>query len=149
MNLVRWDPLRELEEVSEKLNRLVSRPAVRGENRNETMTVADWIPTVDISETEDEYLIKADLPGVKREDVKITVQERVLTIQGERAQEREEKGKRYHRVERTYGNFARSFTLPDYVDDTKVTAEFKDGVLNLHLPKSEKARPKAIEVEVA
>ena len=149
MNLVRWDPLRELEEVSEKLNRLVSRPAVRGENRNETMTVADWIPTVDISETEDEYLIKADLPEVKREDVKITVQERVLTIQGERAQEREERGKRYHRVERTYGNFARSFTLPDYVDDTKVTAEFKEGVLKLHLPKSEKARPGAIEVKVA
>ena len=149
MNLVRWDPLRELGEVSERFNRLVSRPAVRGENRNETMTVADWIPTVDISETEDEYLIKADLPEVKREDVKITVQERVLTIQGERAQEREETGNRYHRVERTYGNFARSFTLPDYVDDTKVTAEFKEGVLKLHLPKSEKARPRAIEVKVA
>ena len=149
MNLSRWDPSRELEEVSEKLNRLFSRPAVRGESGKETMTVADWIPAVDICETEAEYLIKAELPEVKREHVKITLQERVLTIQGERVQEREERGKRYHRVERAYGNFARSFTLPDYVDDTKVTAGFKDGVLTLHLPKSEKARPKAIEVKVS
>ncbi|HJU06740.1 MAG TPA: Hsp20/alpha crystallin family protein [Nitrospiraceae bacterium] len=149
MNLVRWDPFRELEEVSEKLNRVFNRQPVRGEKGKETMTVADWIPTVDISETDAEYLIKAELPEVKKEDVKIMLQEGVLTIQGERAQEREERGKRYHRVERAYGNFARSFTLPDYVDDTKVTAEYKDGVLTLHLPKSEKAKPKAIEVKVA
>jgi HSP20 family protein len=149
MNLVRWDPFRELEEVSEKLNRLFSRPSVRRDSGQEAMTVADWIPTVDISETEAEFLIKAELPEVKKEDVKITLQQGVLTIQGERAQEKEERGKRYHRVERTYGTFARSFTLPEYVDDTKVKAEFKDGVLNLHVPKSEKAKPKAIEVKVA
>jgi HSP20 family protein len=113
------------------------------------MAVADWIPTVDISETDTEFLIKAELPDIRKEDVKITLQHGVPTIQGQRAQEKEEQGTRYHRVERAYGTFARTFTLPDSVDDTKVKAEFKDGVLNLHLPKSEKAKPKAIEVKVA
>ena len=148
MSLVRWDPFRELEDVSDKLNRMFSRPSGRRENGQESMTVADWIPTVDISETEAELLIQAELPAVKKDDVKITLQQGVLTIQGQRTQEREERGKRYHRVERAYGNFARTFTIPDYVDDTNVKAEFKDGVLTLHLPKSEKAKPKAIEVKV-
>ncbi|TAJ25221.1 MAG: Hsp20/alpha crystallin family protein [Nitrospirae bacterium] len=115
----------------------------------EALTIADWVPTVDISETETEYLIKAELPEIKKEDVKVTLADGVLTIQGERKQEKEEKGKKYHRVERSYGRFVRSFALPDYVDDAKVTAEFKDGVLSLHLPKAEKAKPKAIEVKVS
>ena len=148
MNLVRWNPYRELEEVTEQLNRMFGRPAARRENGKELLTVADWIPIVDISETESAYVIKAELPDVKKEDVKVTVQEGVLTIQGERKQEKEEKGLKYHRVERSYGRFVRSFTLPDYVDDTKVKAEFKEGILNLHLPKSEKTQPKAIEVKV-
>ena len=149
MSLVRWDPFRELEEVSDKLNRMFSRPPARRDNGQEAMTVADWIPTVDISETDGEFLIKAELPEVKKEDVKITLQQGVLTIQGQRVQEREERGKRYHRIERAYGTFARTFTLPDYVDDANVRAEFKDGVLTLHVPKSEKAKPKAIEVKVS
>jgi HSP20 family protein len=148
MNLVRWDPFRELQEVTEQLNRVFGRSVARRENGKEQLTVADWIPLVDISETEHAYVIKAELPDVKKEDVKVTVQEGVLTIQGERTQERDEKGLKYHRVERSYGRFVRSFTLPDYVEDTKVKAEFKDGVLSLHLPKSEKTQPKAIEVKV-
>ncbi len=148
MNLVRWDPFCELEEVTEQLNRMFGRPAARRENGKELLAVADWVPIVDISETESAYVIKAELPDVKKEDVKVTVQEGVLTIQGERKQEREEKGLKYHRVERSYGRFVRSFTLPDYVDDAKVKAEFKDGVLNLYLPKSERTQPKAIEVKV-
>ena len=136
MNAVmRWDPFRELEEMSSRLN--------RGFN-----TVADWIPTVDIAETDAEYQIKAELPEVKKEDVKVTVEDGVLTISGERRHETEEKGKKYHRVERSYGSFVRSFTLPDHVDDAKVKAEYKDGVLHLHLPKSEKAKPKAIDVKI-
>jgi HSP20 family protein len=149
MSLVRWDPFRELEEVSDKLNRMFSRPSARRDNGQEAMTVADWIPTVDISETDAEFLIKAELPGVNKDDVKITLQQGILTIQGLRAQEREERGRRFHRVERAYGTFARTFTLPEYVDDTNVRAEFKDGVLTLHVPKSEKAKPKAIEVKVS
>ncbi len=89
----------------------------------EVMTVADWAPTVDISETEAEYAIKAELPEVKKEDVKVTVEDGVLTLQGERKQEKEEKGKKYHRIERSYGRFVRSFTLPDSVDESKVKAD--------------------------
>jgi len=145
--LMRWDPFRELEDMSDRLNRMFARPAART-NGKETMIVADWVPTVDISETDGEYQIKAEIPDVKKEDVKVTLEDGVLTIQGERKQEKEEKGKKYHRVERSYGSFVRSFSLPDVIDEGKVKAEFKDGVLNLHLPKSEKAKPKAIEVKV-
>lgn len=148
MALVRWDPFRELEEMSERLNRVFSRPSLRT-NGKENLTVADWIPTVDISESEGEYLIKAELPEVKKEDVKVTVENGVLTLQGERRQEKEEKGKKYHRVERAYGSFVRSFTLPETINEGGVKAEYKDGVLSIHLPKSERVKPKAIEVKVA
>jgi len=112
------------------------------------MTVADWAPTVDIEEGEHEYHIAAELPGLRKENVKITLQEGVLTLQGERKQEYEEKGKRFHRVERSYGSFIRNFALPDVIDEGKVSADFKDGVLHIRLPKSEKAKPRAIEVKV-
>ena len=148
MTLVRWDPFRELEDMSERLNRVFSRPTLRNTG-TENLTVADWMPTVDISESESEYLIKAELPEVRKEDVKVTVENGVLTLQGERRQEKEEKGKRFHRVERSYGSFVRSFTLPESVDEGGVRAEYKDGVLALHLPKSEKVKPKAIDVKVA
>src|SRR5215212_7557547 len=149
MTLVRWDPFRELEDMSDRLNRVFARPALRSTNGKENLTVADWMPTVDISESEGEYLIKAELPEVKKEDVKVTVENGVLTLQGERRQEKEEKGKKFHRVERSYGSFIRSFTLPESVDESMVKAEYKDGVLNLHLPKSERVKPKAIDVKVA
>lgn len=152
MSLVRWDPFRELEEMGERLNRAIAgRPGLAraSEAGREALTVPDWAPMVDITETDDEYLIKAEIPEVKREDVKVSVENGVLTMQGERKQEKEEKGKKFHRVERYYGSFLRTFTVPDNVDDTKVRAEFKDGVLNVHLPKTEKAKPKAIDVKVA
>ncbi|HMU54208.1 MAG TPA: Hsp20/alpha crystallin family protein [Nitrospira sp.] len=148
MALVRWDPFRELEEMSDRLNRVFARPGARTNNGKETLTVADWMPTVDISESDGEYLIKAELPEVKKEDVKVTVEDGVLTLQGERRQEKEEKGKKFHRVERSYGSFVRSFTLPESVDDAGVKAEYKDGVLSLHLPKTERVKPKAIDVKV-
>ena len=149
MNLVRWNPLRELEEMSDRLNRFLTRQDTQGSNGREMMMVADWSPSVDISETEEAFHIAAELPEVKKDDVKVTLENGVLTLQGERKEEREEKGRKIHRIERSYGRFVRSFTLPDLVDDTKVKAEFKNGVLHLHLPKSEKAKPKAIEVKVA
>ena len=113
------------------------------------MTVADWVPSVDITEDNKEYLIKAEIPEVNKNDVRVTVQEGVLTIQGERRQEKEEKDKRLHRVERAYGTFVRSFSLPEDVAEENVKAEFKDGMLWVHLPKTEKAKPKSIEVKVA
>lgn len=146
--LMRWDPFRELEDMSDRLNRMFARPAVRT-NGKETLTVADWAPTVDISETDGEYLIKAELPEVKKDDVKVTLEDGILTIQGERRREKDEKTTKYHRVERSYGSFVRSFSLPDQVDENGVKAEYKDGMLNLRIPKSEKAKPRAIEVKVA
>ena len=122
-------------------------PLVRGAGG--TDRGAQWAPLVDISEDDKEYLIKAELPEVKKEDVKVTAEEGTLTIMGERKFEKEEKGKKYHRVERSYGSFGRSFTFPDDASPDKVSAEFKDGMLTVHLAKTEKAKPQQIEVKVA
>jgi HSP20 family protein len=150
MAIARLDPFRELEEMERRFATLFGRvPARRVDGREETMTVFEWAPLVDIVENEHEYLIKAELPEVKREDVKVTVQDGTLTIAGERTIEKEEKDKKYHRIERAYGHFARSFTLPEDADPTRIRAEFKDGVLNVHVAKAEHARPKRVEVEVA
>jgi len=144
----RWDPFKELEEISDRFNRIFGRmPTYRPFGR-EALTVADWVPTVDISEDDQEYVIKAEVPAVEKKDVKISVEEGVLTIQGERKQEKEEKGKKFHRVESSYGSFVRSFTLPENVAEDKLRAEFKDGVLLVHLPKGEKPKAKAVEVKV-
>ena len=149
MNLSRVDPSRELEEMSERFARLIGRLPVRHDNGKEMMAVADWSPAVDISEDDKSYVIKAELPGVSKDDVKVMVQDGLVTIQGERKQEKEEKGKKYHRIERIYGSFVRTFAVPDDTDETKVMAEFKDGVLHINLPKSENAKPRAIDVKVA
>ena len=114
----------------------------------ETMTVPEWAPLVDIAEDEKEYLIKMELPEVDKKDVKVTVENGTLTISGERKAEAEEKSRKFHRVERFYGRFERNFSLPDDAESKDVKAEFKDGMLRVHLTKSEKARPKQIEVQV-
>lgn len=149
MNLVRWDHLKGLEEVSNRLNRIFGRPSASAEPGQEMLAMADWAPSVDISETDAAYLVRAEIPGVKKEDVEVTIQDGMLTIQGERKQETEEKGKKFHRVERCYGSFMRSFQMPDDADAEKVTAEFKDGMLNITLTKSEKAKPRQVNVSVS
>ncbi|HUK35590.1 MAG TPA: Hsp20/alpha crystallin family protein, partial [Vicinamibacterales bacterium] len=106
-------------------------------------------PAVDIQETDNEFILKADLPDVKKDDVKVALENGVLTVEGERKKEKEEKGKRFHRIERAYGKFVRHFTLPTEVDAANVKAEFKDGVLNVQLPKAAIAKPRAIDVKVA
>ncbi len=146
---MRWDPFKELEEMEKRLATFFGRIPMRADGEKEALTVAEWSPLVDITEDEKEYVIKAELPEVKKEDVKLTIEDNVLSISGERKYEKEEKGKKYHRVERAYGSFMRSFTLPDDADGAKISAEYKDGVLKVHVPKSEKAKPKAIEVKVA
>ena len=150
MNVItRWDPSREMEELQNRLSNLFGRtPARLAEGKEESITVAEWAPLVDITEDDKEYIIKTELPEVKKEDVKVAVENGLLTIVGERKFEKEE-NKKYHRVERAYGRFVRSFIVPDAVDADKVSAEFKDGVLKVHLPKSEKTKPKQIEVKVA
>lgn len=145
--IMKWNPFRELEDIQNRLGSIFGRAPARG-NGEETMTVCEWAPLVDITEDQNEYLIKAELPEVKKEDVKVSVENGTLTISGERKFEKEEKGKKYHRVERAYGTFMRSFTLPDAATGEKVSAEFKDGVLKVHLPKSEEAKPKSVDIKV-
>jgi HSP20 family protein len=143
-----WSPRRELVDLEKRLSTFFRRPST--ENREkEIMKVTEWSPLVDISEDDKEYVVKAELPEIKKEEVKVTVLDNVLCITGERKKEMEEKGKRYHRIEREYGSFMRSFALPDDADGSKVNAEYKDGILKVHLPKSEKAKPKSVEVKVS
>jgi len=148
MNLVRWDPLRDLEDMSNRLTRLVGYEPARRLAETEGAFFADWAPAMDVEESDKEYLIKTDLPDVKKEDVKVGIEAGVLSVEGERKREKEEKTRKFHRVERAYGKFVRRMSVPTDVDPTKVAAEFKDGVLNVHLPKSEAAKPKTIDVKV-
>jgi HSP20 family protein len=144
-----WDPFREMEEMQNRLLTLFGRrwPALRVQP-DEEFALMEWLPPVDIEEDNREYIVKAELPGMKKEEVKLKVEGGTLTISGERKAEKEEKDKKYHRLERSYGTFQRSFTLPEGTQPEKISAEFKDGVLLVHLPKDEKAKPKAIEVTV-
>jgi HSP20 family protein len=147
--LTRWDPFRELEEMQQRLSTVLGRRPQRGNGESkESITVAEWTPLVDITEDNKEYLIKAELPEIQRDQIKVTVENGMLVISGERKLEKEEKGKKFHRIERAYGSFVRSFALPDDADAEKVNAEFKDGLLAVHVAKSEAARPKQIEVKV-
>jgi HSP20 family protein len=145
--LAKWNPFRELEDIQNRLSSLFGRTSLRGLGE-ETMTVSEWAPLVDLAEDDKEYLIKAELPEVKKEAVKVTVENGVLTITGERKFEKEEENKKYHRIERAYGSFMRSFSLPEGAAGDKINAEFKDGVLKVHLPKSAEAKPKSIDVKV-
>ena len=150
--LTRWNPLRELEDFQSRILSAFnpgSSSRSLGDGDGNGHSSALWMPLVDITEDDKEYLITAELPEVKKEDVKVTVENAVLLVSGERKFEKEEKEKRYHRVERSYGSFARSFTLPTDGDPQKVNAEFKEGVLKVHVTKSEAAKPKQIEVKVS
>jgi len=138
-----WDPFRELNEFQNRLGSFFGRTPAPREQENYS-----WSPAVDIIEDDKEFLVKAELPEIKKEDVHVSVEGGVLTIHGERKFEKEEKNKRYHRCERSYGSFTRSFSLPEGADASHVRAEFKNGVLQIHMPKSEKAKAKQIEVKV-
>jgi HSP20 family protein len=144
-----WDPFKELEEFENRLGTMFGRLPVKTDGEKEAIfAAADWAPLVDITEDDKEFLVKAELPGMKKEELKVTVENGVMTISGERKIEKEEKGKTYHRVERAYGRFERSFTLPEKADSTKVQAQYKDGILELRLPKTEKAATKATQVAI-
>jgi HSP20 family protein len=145
MNMINWEPFRDLEEFVNRMSPALTR--WRGEVNGGT--TVQWSPTADISETDREYLVRAELPGVARKDVKVTIEDGVLTLSGERRFEKDDKSERFHRLERFQGSFARSFSLPDCADASAITAESKDGTLVVHIPKLESAKPKAIEVKVA
>ena len=120
--------------MESRLATLLATREPTGNGGKEALTVAQWSPLVDITEDEKEYLIKAELPDMKKEDVRLTVENGVLAISGERKFEKEEKGRKYHRIERAYGSFVRSFSLSEDADGSNVTANFKDGLLQVHLP---------------
>ena len=143
----KWIPWKDSDEMEQRLSAFLGQPA-HVDSDHEAMTVAGWTPLIDISEDEREYLIKAELPEIKKEDVKLTVRNQVLCISGERKCEQEAR-KTYHRRERAYGRFIRSFTLPNDIDSTRVSTEHKDGILAIHVPKIEKAIQTFIDVKAA
>ena len=148
MAVIRWTPFQDLAAVQDRMNRLFNE--FHNRHDDDVMTRGAWVPPVDIFENGNkELVIKAELPAMTREDIDVTVENQTLTIRGEKKFNHEVKDEQYHRVERTYGSFSRSFSLPSTVDVTKVSADYKDGVLTVTLPLREEAKPKQIKVEVA
>ncbi len=147
MAIVRWKPFRDMVSIQDEMNKLFDdffgRPVARTD-----WTEGVWSPSVDVSEDKDNVVIKAEMPGMNKDDVKISIQDNVLTLKGEKRQEKEEKDKNYHRIERSYGSFCRSFQLPTSVKSDKIKANYKDGVLSVMLPKTEEVKPKEIPISI-
>lgn len=151
MALIKWEPLRDIEDMFERYSRSLASPFFRSSDlarSSELLANGEWIPRVDICENENAFQIKAEVPGIRKDDVKVTVDNGVLTLQGERRHEHEDKGLRFHRVERSYGNFIRSFTLPTNVDAQQLKAHFHDGMLEVDIPKTAESRSTSMEIPV-
>lgn len=155
MSLVRWNPVRELANfpsdilsMQKEINHMFDRFFRGGTVADDGIMTTNWLPAVDLIEKDDEFVAKVELPGVNKDDVKITMQDNILTVRGEKKEEKETRQSNYHRLERSYGSFQRSFTLPNAVKADKVEAQYKDGILTITLPKSEEAKRKQIEVRV-
>jgi len=146
MTLVRWDPYRELLSVHDRVNRLFSNAFTRTDGEEAS---GFWVPPVDIYEEGDNLILKAELPGVRKEDLDVSVENNLLTLSGERRQESEVKEDQFHRLERFYGKFTRSFTLPVGIQTGHIHAEVRDGILTVTLPKAEEAKPKRIQIKAA
>ena len=144
MALIKWDPFRELDALNER----VGRP-IMGRSWDNALSTTAWNPSVDIFENGNEVVIKAELPGMDAKDIEVTLENNVLMLKGERRFEKEAKEENYHRVEREYGSFSRSFALPTLVNGDRVSAEYKDGVLKIVLPKKEEIKPKPIKIAAA
>lgn len=146
MSLTRFDPFRDLAVLHDRMNRLFG----EAYTAREEGTLSQWVPAVDIFQNEQkELVLKAELPEVAREDVAVTVENNTLTLSGERKLDREVRKDQFHRIERAYGSFSRSFSLPATVDSTKIAAEFKNGVLTIRLPFREESKPRSINIDVA
>lgn len=150
MAIVKWRPMREMVSIQDEMNwlfdRFFSRDILDGE---EFIYPAQWSPSVDISESKDEFVLSAELPGMSKDDIQVTYVDSSLKIEGERRQEKEQKNVNVHRVERDHGKFCRSFQLPTAIQPNKISADFKDGILTIRLPKAEEDRPKAIDVKIS
>lgn len=149
MALIRWDPFREMSALQERMNRLFSDVRAQAPVRGEEIVQGAWVPAVDIFETNEAIVLKAELPGITAQDISVEVKDNTLTLKGENKFEKEVKEENYHRVERSYGSFQRAFTLPGTIHQEKVKAKFKDGILEITLPKVEEAKPKQVKVEIS
>jgi HSP20 family protein len=147
MAIVRWEPLRELASIQNEMNRLFG-TVFDAPAASNGSTLRRWMPAMDLVETEDHFVLRADLPGLAEEDVTIEVEDNVLTVSGERKAERETTKEGYHRVERAFGSFSRSLTLPEGVDAEAVNANFDRGVLEIRIPKPEQRKPRKISIGV-
>ena len=149
MALIRWEPVRELNTIQSEMNRLFNTLFDAPTGAGNGVTAARrWIPPMDLVETEDEFVLRADLPGVSEEDVKVELDDNVLTVSGERKAEHEERKEGYYRVERSSGSFSRSLTLPEGVDADAVKAAFDKGVLEIRIPKPEERKPRKVAISV-
>ena len=146
MRVIKWEPFRDVDDMFERVFADTLRRWQR--TSNDERRVYDWAPAADVSETDGEYLIKAELPEVGKDDLNITVQEGVLTLAGERKEEKREDNEKVHRIERFHGSFSRRFTLPDDADEQGIKAESKDGVLVIHIPKQKVAHPQPRQIQV-
>lgn len=144
--LVRWDPFKELSSLREEIDRLFD--SFFGRTSLFREKELSFSPAIDVEETDNSFIVKAEVPGMKKEDIKVTIDEDGITISGERKKEKEEKGKTYHRIEMAYGKFKRYIPFPKEVEPDKAKAKYKDGILEIEVPKSEKAKPKEIEIKV-
>ncbi len=142
--VTRYSPLRELVTMNDRLNRMFEQAYGQA---NGALEYGQWIPAVDLKEEESQFVLKADMPGMKKEDLDINVENNVLTISGDRRFEDEEKKESYHRIERAYGRFVRSFTLPTRVQSDAIGASYKDGILEVTIPKAEESKPKKIAIK--
>jgi len=145
-DLMRWEPVSDMFELRDDMNRLLGDFFMT--RKEKAMSKLGWMPSVDVSESENEYTIKADIPGMKKEDIKISLERNTMSISGERKEEVEEKNKNYVRREKSYGSFFRSFELPHAVDSKNIKATYSDGVLSINVPKSEESKPKEIKIDV-
>lgn len=150
MTMVRFEPFRELAQMQDRINRIFGDAYTRRYDDDDVMQRGEWMPPVDIFENgAEEIVLRAELPGVTKEDIDIRVENNTLTLKGERKRDAEVKNEQYHRVERSYGTFSRSFSLPSRIDSEKVRADFRDGVLSITLPVKEEAKPRQISVAVS
>ena len=145
MAVIRWDPFRELSTLQDRMNRLFEE-ANGGSRGGEPPTTSAWSPAVDIHETETHIVVKAEVPGLERDDIELGLENNVLTLKGDRRFEKNTTEENYHRIERAYGSFSRSFSIPTVVDEEKISADYKEGVLTITLTKTEKAKAKQIAI---
>ena len=146
MNLIKWNPWREMPTLSGRFNRLFDDPFFHIDRMVDDSDLGRWNPAVDLYEKDDHFMIKAELPGVDKKAIKIDLKDRLLTLSGERSYDNEVKEENYYRRERSYGKFQRAFTLPADVDSDKISAEFKDGVLQIEVPKPEEKQAKQVTI---